>query len=201
MGEDLIQKFGYSEMYEWETVPEPQHRLGRFVTFSEKNPSKIVPVSNNSQNIIGITTVNTAVVSDDPDEWKYKNICNEFGDLYLRKERLAVGQKLYDQYAEMNYIETQMWEHYIPINNKYFDNEQEYIKRSKRVEWIRVNLAGKAILEDNGECKAGEYCTPYNGKVKLLWGTAVPATETSDKKFYVISRLSEKTILVLNKQF
>ena len=82
----------------------------------------IVPVSNNSQNIIGITTVNTAVVSDDPDEWKYKNICNEFGDLYLRKERLAVGQKLYDQYAEMNYIETRMWEHYIPINNKYFDN-------------------------------------------------------------------------------
>lgn len=201
MNEDLIQKFGFSEMYEWESVPEPQYRLGRFVTFSKDHPGVVVPVSSQDQNIIGITTVNTVANSDDPNEWKYKNICNEYGDLYLRKERLAVGQKIYDQYNEMNYIETRQWEHFIPINNQYYDKDKQYVKRTNRAEWIRVCLAGKAIVEDNGECKPGEYCTPYTGKVKTIWGTAVPATEDSQKKFYVISRLSNKTILILNKQF
>lgn len=202
MNEDnqFIQKFGYSEMYEWDTLPIPQFRLGRFVTFSSKNPEKIVPVSKASDYILGITTVNSICDSDNPSEWKYKNITNEYGDMYLTKERLAVGQKVYDQVNEINFIKTYPWEHYVPIQNKYFDETKQYIKRINREEWIRVNLIGKAVVFDDGTCKAGEWCIPYTGKMKELQGSAIPAPEkTKMQKFYVISRVSEKTILILNK--
>ena len=39
----------------------------------------------------------------------------------------------------------------------------------------------------------------YIGKVKSKQGTAMPATEDSVHKFYVLSRISENTILILNK--
>ena len=73
MGDDLIQKFGYSEMYEWAEVPNQNNKLGRFVTFSDVNPDKIVGVSKDNQYVLGVTTVNAVVESDNPDEWKYKN--------------------------------------------------------------------------------------------------------------------------------
>lgn len=199
MSDDLIQKFGYSEMYEWEQIQENDRRLGRFVTFSKNNSSKIVPYSKENDYVLGVSTVNTVEESDNPDEWKYKNLCNEFGDLYLRKEKLAVGEKVYDQLNEMNYIKTRPWEHFITINNKYFDPKQKYIKRTNRLEWIRVNIIGKCIVADNGECKAGEWCTPYTGKLKEKFGTAIPATEKSKNKYYVIDRLSDSSILIYFK--
>ena len=197
---DFIQKFGYSEMYEWAQIPPQQYRLGRFVTFSAENPDKIVPVSKTTDVVFGVTTVNSVVDSDDPVEWKYKNICNEYGDMYLQKERLAVGTKVYDQVNEINFIRTYPWEHYIPVQNKYFDPEKKYVKRTNREEWIRVNLIGKAVVFDDGTCKAGEWCVPYTGKMKELQGSAIPAPEkTKQQKFYVLGRVSEKTILILNK--
>lgn len=198
-GEDLIQRFGYSEMYEWETVPQGDRKLGRFVTFSKDDTSKIVCVNKDSQQVIGVTTVNSTVESDNPNEWKYKNICNEYGDLYLRKEKLAVGEKVYDQLNEINYIRTRPWEHFIPINNKYYDEKQKYVKRTSRIEWVRVNLMGKCIVHDGGTCKPGEYCTPYTGKMKENFGTAVPAVGTEKNQYYVLERLSENTILIFYK--
>lgn len=197
---DFIQKFGYSEMYEWDEIPAAQYRLGRFVTFSSKNPDRIVPVSKASDVVFGITTVNSVVDSDNPSEWRYKNICNEYGDMYLTKERLAVGAKVYDQVNEINFIKTYPWEHYVPVQNKYFDEKRQYVKRTNREEWIRVNLIGKAVVFDDGKCKAGEWCVPYTGKMKELQGSAIPAPEkTKQQKFYVLARVSDKTILVLNK--
>jgi len=199
MGDDLIQKFGYSEMYEWEQVPDNQTRLGRFVTFSKNDPSKIVKTNKNDQYIIGVTTVNSVMDSDNPDEWKYKNICNEYGDLYLQKEKLAVGEKVYDQLNEINYIRTRPWEHFITIDNKYYNKDVKYVKRTNRPEWIRVTLLGKTIVYDGGKCTVGEYCTPYTGKIKEDFGIAVPADDKSKNKYYVLERLSENTILILFK--
>lgn len=199
MGDDLIQKFGYSEMYEWEEVPGNNVRLGRFVTFSNKSKNKIVRTNKKDQFIVGVTTVNSVIDSDNPEEWKYKNLCNEYGDLYLRKEKLAVGEKVYDQLNEMNYIKTRPWEHFVTIDNKYYDKEKKYVKRTNRGEWTRVTLLGKAIVFDDGKCKEGEWCTPYVGKLKENYGMAVPADENSKNKYYVLERLSEKTILVLVK--
>lgn len=199
-GNDFIQRFGYSEMYEWAKLPLQEHRLGRFVTFSKDSPDKIVPVSKTTDYVLGVTTVNSLIDSDDPSDWKYKNICNEYGDLYLTNEKLAVGAKVYDQVNEMNFIKTYPWEHYVPIENKYFDKSKKYIKRSNREEWIRVNLLGKVIVFDDGTCKAGEWCIPYSGKIKELQGSAIPAPDkTKQQKFYVLGRISDKTILILNK--
>jgi len=201
MREDNIQGFGYTEMYEWAEVPEHKNRLGRFVTFDQNDPKKIT-FAHNDDDILGVSTVCAETTSDDPDEWKYSYLCNEFGDLYLQKERLAVGTKQYDQMIEMNYIRTYPWEHYIKIENKYIDKDKKYVKRSNRAEWVRVNLLGKTIIMDNGKCKPGEYCTVYQGKIKDLWGTAIPydSKKTKNiKKFYVLERLSDNTILILNK--
>ena len=195
----MIQKFGYSEMYEWDQVPANEIRVGRFVTFSKDTPSKIVSASKKNDKIIGVTTVNTCIDSDNPEEWKYKNMCNQYGDLYLRKEKLAVGEKVYDQLNEINYIRTRPWEHFITIENKYYNKDLQYIKRSNRQEWIRVNILGKCIVFDDGKCNPGEYCTFYTGKLKENYGIAVPATETDTQKWYVLERLSDTTILILFK--
>lgn len=198
MDETNIQSFGYTEMYEWNEIPEHKDRLGRFVTFDKKETNKIKYAKSNDL-IIGVTSVCAVQTSDDPDEWKYAYLCNEYGDLYLQKERLAVGAKQYDQFMEMNYIRTYPWEHYIRIPNKYLDPEKKYIKRSNRPEWVRVTLLGKAIVKDNGKCNPGEFCSVYQGKLKELQGTAIPAGKDSKNQFYVIDRLSENTILILMK--
>lgn len=200
MNENNIQEFGYTEMYEWGQVYDAAKKISKFVTFDEQQPNKI-RFAHDNDDILGISTVCAAVVSDDPDEWKYKYLCNEYGDLYLTKERLAVGKKEYDQKLELNYIRTYPWEHYIKVENKYFDKDKKYIKRSNRGEWSRVNLMGKVIVEDNGECKPGQYCTVYSGKIKDLWGTAIPYDEntSTNKKFYVLDRFTKNTILILNK--
>ena len=199
MGDDLIQKFGYAEMYEWEQVDEKNRNLGRFVTFSKNQPEKIVTINKTDQPVLGVTTVNAAIESDNPDEWRFKNLCNEYGDLYLQKERLAVGEKVYDQLNEMNYIKTRPWEHFITIDNKYYNKDVKYLKRTQRFEWVRVNLMGKCIVFDDGKCNPGEYCTPYTGKLKEKFGMAVPATEKSKNKYYVLERLSQTTILIYFK--
>ena len=200
MNADNIQEFGYTEMYEWAVVPNHESRLGRFVTFDKEKHDMIIP-AHNDDFILGVTTVCATNTSDDPEEWKFSYLCNEYGDLYLQKERLAVGTKQYDQFNEMNYIRTYPWEHYIKIENKYLEKDKKYVKRSKRVEWIRVNLLGKTIVKDNGECQPGKFCTVYSGKLKENWGIAVPYDEkkSKNKKFYVLDRLSENTILILNK--
>lgn len=199
MNDKNIQDFGYTEMYEWYDIPEPHNKLGKFVTFSKNDPNKI-EFAHNDDDILGISTVCALSTSDDPEDWKYSYLCNEYGDLYLKKERLAVGTKTYDQYMEMNYIRTYPWEHFIRIESQHLDKEKKYIRRSNRSEWVRVNLLGKVIVKDNGTCKPGSYCTVYSGKIKDLYGTAIPFTKDSkNKKFYVIDRLSDNTILILNK--
>ena len=199
MNEDLIQKFGYSEMYEWAEMPTPEFRLGRFVTFDKNQVNKIRPITDKNDFIVGVTTVNSVTDSDNPNAWKYKNVCNEYGDMYLVKERLAVGEKVYDQINEINFIKTRPWEHYVPIQNKYFNKDVQYVKRTNRQEWIRVNLIGKCVVFDDGQCTPGQWCMPYSGKIKELQGSAIQHDGKCENKFYVLERISDKTILILNK--
>jgi hypothetical protein len=199
MEQNLIQHFGFSEMYEWSNPDD--RKFGLFVTFDKNRPDKVIPYNTvNGGDIIGITTVNSTIDSDDPEQWSFAYLCNEVGDLYLEKERLEVGQQVYDQVLEFNYIRTYPWEHYIPIENKDYNKELNYVKRSNRQEWTRVNLLGKVVVRDNGECVPGQYCQPYTGKLIELFGTAVPATDDCNlKKYYVIRRLSDHSVLILNK--
>jgi hypothetical protein len=199
MDDNLIQKFGYSEMYEWINVPKNTSRFGKFVQFDKHHPNKICLAKNNTDMILGVTTVNSTIDSDNPEQWHMKNVVNEYGDLYLKKERLAVGTKVYDQLNEISYITTYPYEHHIPIENTKYDSSRQYVKRTNRAEWIRVNLIGKVIVEDNGQCVPGQYCTPYTGRIVKYMGTAVPSTDVNEQRFYVLERISKNTILILNK--
>lgn len=195
-----IQSFGYSEMYEWEDIPEGINLFGKFVQFDSNYPDKIRLYNGKSDYIVGITTTNSTTTSDNPEEWHNKYLGNEYGDLYLRKERLAVGTKVYDQINEISYIQTRPWEHHVLIENPETNDKLKYIPRTSRREWIRVNLLGKVIVEDNGKCVPGQFCKPNVSKFVKEQGIAIPSLSSKDKhRYYVIQRISDKTILILNK--
>lgn len=194
-----INPVGYSEMYEWAEIP-AESPYGLFVTFSSENPDKIETVKSGSdEQILGVTTIQTVQTSDDPNNWKYAYMCNEVGDKFLKNDKIAIGVKEYDQIEEFSYIHTRPYSHYVQVPSQYYDPKREYVKRSNRKEWIRVNLVGKVIVRDNGKCIPGEYCQPNStGKSKKQRGYAVPANmKDSGWKFYVTQRITENTIEIV----
>ena len=186
-------KFGFAEMYEWANLP--KSFLGRLVQFSKDNPEKI-ELAKTTENILGITSINPGIKSSNPENWPYIYLFNEYEDLYLKKENIAIGVKKYDSLNEFSYISTDCQEVFSPIKSNDYNPNVEYIKRSNRREWTSVILIGKAIIEDNGECEAGKYCTLYQGEDIDKFGTVIPSKDTDKFKLYVLSRLSDKTILV-----
>jgi len=193
----LMNKFGYSEMYEWselfkfDIVP-----YGRFVTFDENESGKI-KLANKGDYPIGVTTINAAITSDDPEEWQGKYLCNEYGDVFLQEKDKVVAVNNYDDINEMPYIATFKDTTIVPVINEYFDESKDYKKRSDRQEWIRVNLLGKCIVVDDGTCQSGQLCTVGEN------GIAIPSETLNNwpsvDKFYVIDRLTENTIMIFYK--
>lgn len=197
--ESLINPVGYSEMYEWSQIP-PDSPYGYFVRMDPDQHDKIDFVRSASQDILGVTTIQAQDTSDDPENWKYAYLCNEVGDRFMRNERIAVGVKVYDQLNEFSYINTRPYDHYVSVPTENYNPEKQYVKRSNRREWVRVNLIGKCIVRDNGQCKAGEYCQPstQNGKSKKNIGIAEPAEwNTIGWKFYVTQRITPNTIEII----
>lgn len=195
--DNLMNKFGYSEMYEWselfkyDIVP-----FGRFVSFDNNDPGKI-KLGNVGDYIIGVTTVNAVCTSDNPDEWQGKYLCNEFGDYLLQEKPKAVAYNGYDDIEEIPYIGTIRETEVVPVINEAYEKELNYVKRSERNEWIRVNILGKCVVVDNGKCVPGKFCTvAYDG-------IAIPANISNGmpyiNKWYVIDRLTENTILIFFK--
>lgn len=189
-------QFGYSEMFEWGELVNPQiSKICKFVQFSEKYPRAVI-LARNTNNMVGVTSMMTSHVASNPSEWPYKYLFNEYGDLFLEEKNIGVGEKTYDPINEFSYMSTYEKTIYIPVENPQYDKEKEYTKRSLRNEWVKVTILGKAIVEDNGECVPGQYCTLYSGDDKQLYGTAVPYSGDENVKFYVLSRLSTHTILI-----
>ena len=193
----LMNEFGYSEMYEWselfkyDIVP-----YGRFVTFDNNDPGKI-KLGNLGDYIIGVTTINTVCTSDNPEEWQGKYLCNEYGDCFLQENNIAVAQNKFDDKLEMRYIATVKDKEIIPVINDEYDSSKEYKKRTDRPEWIRVNLLGKCIVEDNGECQPGKFCTV--GENGIAYPTDTSYGMPYVNKWYVLARLTEKTIMIFFK--
>lgn len=198
MNEKLVNKFGYSEMYEWVVYPGDTNKYARFVQFNDSQPSKINLVRND-KNVIGVSTINYVEASDNPENWHLRYTANEYGDLFMMKERLAVGNKTYDQIEEFSYIRTFPYEQYIPVENDNYDKDRQYQKRTARQEWVNVTIKGKAIVKDNGQCKPGQYCKPQYSEIFEDAGIAVPATEDEKNSFYVIDRVSDHSILIFIK--
>ena len=189
----LMNKFGYSEMYEWsELFKYNIIPYGRFVTFDEKEPGKI-RLAHGGDYIVGVTTINALCTSDDPEEWQGKYLCNEYGDCFLQEKDVATARHQYDDKLEMRYIATVKEKEIVPVINDEYDSSKEYKKRTDRQEWVRVNLLGKCIVVDNGKCQPGKYCLV--GKD----GVAIPSYSNVNYGYYVIDRLTENTIMIFFK--
>ena len=80
-----------------------------------------------------------------------------------------------------------------PLINESYDKQLTYKNRSDRNEWVRVNLIGKCIVEDNGGCKSCQWCTVGKN------GIAIPCNDFSQNKYYVIDRISDNTIMIFFK--
>lgn len=187
---DITNDFGYAEMYEWKTVPEEIY--GRFVTFDSEDKIKYAEDSNN---IIGVTTICKQVLSDNPVHWKGKYISNKFGDVCVHKKQIVEGHKVYDDKDEFTYIKTSLKDTYVGNLSPIFNNTAKYSNRMSRKEWVPVTLIGKCIVTDNGTCMPGNYCTVYSGDDTSKFGTAVP----SDNGWRVLKRFSPTTIMILFK--
>lgn len=196
MNEKLINKFGYSEMYEWTVRPSDECKFGRFVQFNKLEPEKINLAYDPDADVIGVASVNYVAASDNPDVWVKRYMSNEYGDIFMMKERLAVGNKDYDQIEEFSYIHTFPYEQYIPVENKDYNRELNYVKRSDRNEWASIVIKGKAIVKDNGVCEPGKYCKPQFSEINEEAGIAVPAERNEENSFYVIKRISDTTIMI-----
>ena len=195
----IINNFGYAEMYEWHKMPENTAKsFGRLVQFNKELPFTI-EFATDPNKIIGVSSINSSYISDDPDNWQYKYIFNEYGDIFFEQTNIACAVKEYDEQEELSYIKTFKEDVVKPVINENYDDSKRYIKRSQRPDWAKIILIGKAIVEDNGECVDGGYCTLYQGDDPEKIGTVVPAKDTDEYKLYVMNRVSDKTILVLFK--
>ena len=172
--------YEWSELFKYDIVP-----LGRFVTFAENEIGKIRLAKLSDRYIVGVTTINTVCSSDCPLEWPGKYACNEYGDILIKERDKN------DNTSPENFINGIP---VVPVINPMYDDTKMYQSRTDRVEWINVNLIGKCIVEDNGECVPNGYCTYGNE------GIARPCTEAFPlSKYYVIDRISDHTILILLK--
>lgn len=196
MEDKLIQPFGYTEMYEWVKMP-TNKRFGLFVQFSKRYPDRIEPYYADDGVLAGVSTICSVAESDDPPYWKYSYMCNSVGDIFMKEETLAVGIKCYDQQNELSYISTRPWNHYVKVKNDYLDENRQYVKRSKRGEWVRVALLGKTIVWDDGTLTPGEYCMPYTGDDMTKAGTAVKWDGKSPNRFYVTERITDSTVMIV----
>ncbi len=193
-------QFGYAEFFEWEKfTPEMQgEHLCRLVQFSPDNPNKI-RYARDTNNLIGVTTISSGYLTNNPQDWPYKYYISPYGDLCLEKKEIAVANKEYDELNELAYIATYKSEIYVPAVNAIYKNDTQYIPRGSRAEWVQVIMMGQCILRDNGECKPGEYCTLYKGDDPTLFGTVVPATPFDSLKIYILQRLYTNSIICLLK--
>ena len=194
-----LNEFGFSEMYEWSTIPK-NCRYGRIVQFNDED-SNLIQLAKNNTDIIGVTTINTVVTSDlSEDRWIAKYIFDEYGDFYMQEKIIAIGTKAFDNVNEFAYISTRKQKIYEQIEYEKFDPTKEYIPRNNRAEWIRVNLIGKCIVEDFGSCENSKYCKLYSGDDENLYGSVVPADENDNcPKWRILYRFSEKTLMIFFK--
>lgn len=187
---DLTNNFGYAEMYEWAEIPNETY--GRFVQFEHNDK---ITYAKDKNNVIGVSTICTTNISDNPNHWKSENIANEYGDVRVHKKIIVEGHKVYDDKDEFNYIKTSTKEKYVPNKSPVYDESMVYVKRTNRKSWVPVTLIGKCIVKDYGGCIPGEYCTVYNGDDVEKFGTAIP----SKTGWRVLSRYSKDTIMILYK--
>ena len=97
--------FGFSEMYEWSEIPSEGISLyGKIVQFDPNCPEKI-RLAQNKENIVGITTINSVIDSDDPDHWQYQYVFNSYGDIFMIPNQYISCEESYDSELEVKKLD------------------------------------------------------------------------------------------------
>ena len=193
-----IKPMGYGEMYEVSPNELSKNLLGKFVQFDSMYPDKIM-LSRNTHCLIGVSSPNFLITSDNPKEWPDKYVCNDLNDTYMKNISVAKATAIWDEKNEMEIIKTYKDYIYEPILNPTFKDDLKYVQRIDRENWLNVIILGKCIVFDNGNCIPGQFCEPYDGPDEKSFGIAVPSINTNRERFYVISRVSDKSIMILLK--
>ena len=182
----------YAEMFEWsDSNPKNEERIGFFVTF-EKGTQKIRKANSLDTYILGVVSVNTAVLGDNFDEeWKDKYIRDKWGrivyeDVIIPAETITINNP--NGLKEEVIIQPERIQKQPVLNPDYQQNEN-YIPREERPEWSPIGLLGKLLVYDDGTCEVGEYCKPNNDGI---------ATKSEDG-YYVMERIDRNIIKIMFK--
>ena len=81
MAEQFVRQIGYTEMFEWQTIPESAY--GLFVQFSKEEPEKVEPYHDKDGVLVGVSSVSARCISDDPEQWDKAYLYNELGDISI----------------------------------------------------------------------------------------------------------------------
>lgn len=182
----------YAELFEWSDLNlDKEDRIGFFVTF-EKGTQKIRKANASDKYILGVVSVNAAILGDNFDEeWKDKYIRDKWGrivyqNVIIPMKTITVNHA--DGSKEEIIVESERIEKQ-PIINPNYQSNKNYIPREERPEWSPIGLLGKLLVYDDGTCEVGGYCKPNNDGI---------ATNSEDG-YYVMERTNENIIKIMFK--
>lgn len=173
----------YAEMWEWaDGNHNNEDRRGKFVTVDENDKIRIATTED--EYILGIISAMPSIVGDVQSEtWHEMYLKDVFGENLV--ETVEVEETKDENTGEVIPAHTEKrW-----ILNPEYDPTRPYVSRDERKEWAAVGLMGKLIVNDDGTCKAGQYCKlSGNGDV----------TASTDKNDYrVLKRLDGTHVQIL----
>lgn len=135
MGEYVTSGADYAEYFEWKDGNNSGvDRRGIFVTM---DGNKILPVTSESDYILGVVSAFPAVIGNADEDWQGKWLRDEYG-AYLIEDNSF-------------------------ILNPEYDPSLQYIPRSERKEWDAVGMKGVLTVRDDGTCEVNGYCKPVSG--------------------------------------
>lgn len=167
----------YAEYFEWaDGNRDNEDRVGRFVTFDEKEPKKIRFATSTDAYILGIISGMPSVIGNGDEDWKQRFVLDDFGR-YISETFTYTDEDGNEQTGTR-------WK-----QNPDYDPTKEYIPRAKRKEWSAVGMLGVLSVRDDGTCQVGAYCNVTDNGI---------ATATKDKTGYrVIKRISDNIVEVV----
>lgn len=178
----------YAEMFEWEDLNKNnEDRAGRFVTLLGE---KIKYASSNDEYILGIVSVDPAIIGDNPDRWVTKFKKDVFGRRIYENKYLEEISHIDEKTGEKT-IAQEAGYYDVPILNPDYNPDEEYVDRSDRPEWAYIGMLGKLVVIDDGTCEENGYCWPYID--------GIATKDTIHKQIRVMKRLDETHIRVLLK--
>ena len=170
-----IEGADYAEYFEWQDGNLKQEdRIGHFVTIVD---GEYIKIASSKDKILGVISGNPSVVGDSQENrWQNKYLTDIYGR-YIHEEISTIlpnGATIIEKVRKLN---------------PEYDSTKKYIPRSQRLEWDAVGLLGKIIVDDDGTCVPGGYCSCNDEGI---------ATATADG-YYVMKRLDDTHIQILFK--